>query len=404
MIRKEVLKEIIESQRDWIQRLDSGIQREILENIRLSPTKAVVISGIRRCGKSTLLKQIMEQQKEFYYLNLEDPRLEGFESKDFTKVQEIFEETYGQSGVYFFDEIQNIPNWETFIRYLIDRKKKIALTGSNASLLSRELGSKLTGRHKRVELYPLSYREFLDMTGKNPSEDTYKEYLHTGGFPEYIKEKDETDLNELLKDVIMRDIATRHSIRNTTILEKIALYLLSHTGNEYSYNSLKHMFHMKAVQSVIDYISYFEDSYLIFTIPRFSYSYKKQQVNPKKAFSIDNGLSKVNTIAFSKDTGKMLENDVFTELRRHNETIFYFQENGECDFLIKEKEKITQAIQVCTRLNEENQDREINGLFEALEMFKLKTGLLLTLDEEDQFERDGKIVLVRPVWKWLAQS
>ncbi len=400
MIKKEDLKEIIKSQRKWITKIESGIERDKKKDVRLSKDFVLVISGIRRCGKSTLLKQILSDQKDFYYLNLEDPKLEDFELKDFTKAKDIFKEHYGKKGVYFFDEIQNISKWETFIRYLVDRKNKVLLTGSNASLLSRELGTKLTGRHRNTELFSFSYKEFLKFFDKNPSKKTYNDFLFKGGFPEFLKTDDETVLNDLLKDVIMRDIAVRFGIKNTSLLEKLGLFLLSNVGKEFSYNSLKKMFKIKSVQSVIDYMSYFEDAYLLFIIPLFSYSYKKQQINPKKVYSIDNGLSKANSVSFSKDKGRMLENNVFLGLRRRHKNIFYFKEKKECDFLIKEKEKITKAFQVCYELNDENQEREIGGLAEALNKFKLKQGIILTFDQEDEFNIKNKKIIVKPVWKW----
>lgn len=402
MIRKDKLQKVIKSQREWIKKLDSGVKREILPDIKLSSSRALVISGIRRCGKSTLLKQILGKQKEFYYLNLEDPRLEGFELEDFDKAREIFKNLYSK-GVYFFDEIQNVKGWETFIRFLVDRNEKVVITGSNASLLSRELGSKLTGRHKQIELFPFSYREFLDFYNLKPSQKSFKKFSYKGGFPEYLKEDDETYLNELLKDVIMRDIAVRYGIKNASILEKIAIHLLSHIGKEFSYNSLKSMFKIKSVQSIIDHISYFKDSYLLFTIPIFSYSYKKQQVNPKKVYSIDNGFSYANTVSFSEDKGKILENSVFLELRKNYKDIFYFQKDNECDFVIKEKEKITKAFQVCYKLTDENQEREIDGLLEAMEKFDLKEGYILTYNQKDEFNKNNKKIIVKPVWKWLTK-
>ena len=404
MIRKDILKEVAESQRKWILEFEQGIKREKFQNIKLKDSFALVISGIRRCGKSTLLSQILKKQNKFYYLNLEDPRLDGFELSDFNKVDEIFKELYGERGIYFFDEIQNIPKWEKFIRSLTDNKEKIVITGSNASLLSRELGTKLTGRHLRIELFPFSYQEFLEFSRLKPSKDSFEKFLFKGGFPEFLKKNDQEILYELLNDVIMRDIAVRFGIKNTGILKKIAIYLISNVGKEFSYNSIKRMFEIKSVQTVIDYISYFEDAYLIFTIPKFSYSYKKQQVNPKKVYSIDNGFSTTNSVSFSKDKGKMLENNVFLELRRRYKEIFYFQENHECDFVIKEKEKVKKVIQVCYELNDENQDREIKGLVEAMKEFKLKEGLILTNNQDDEIYVKGEKIIIKPVWKWLLNK
>jgi len=147
-----------------------------------------------------------------------------------------------------------------------------------------------------------------------------------------------------------------------------------------------------------------EDSYLIFTIPKFSYSYKEQQVNPKKIYSVDNGISHANSVSFSKDKGKMLENNVFLNLRKKYREIFYYQRNKECDFVIKDREKIVQAIQVCYKFSDENQDREIKGLIEAMKEFNLKEGLILTYDQEDKLELGGKKINIIPVWKWLLNG
>ncbi len=404
MISRENLTKVIKSQREWIDSVDKGIIREKFKGEVLKKSFALVISGIRRCGKSTLLNQILKNQKKFYYLNLEDPRIEGFELKDFNNADEIFQKLYGPKGVYFFDEIQNIEKWEKFIRFLVDRKNKVVITGSNASLLSRELGTRLTGRQISYELFPFSFLEFLEFSNQKPSENSYLNYLYKGGFPEFLREDDITILHELLKDVLMRDIVNRFGIKNTAVLKKLAIYLLSNVGKEFSYNSLKKMFEVKSVQSIIDYISYLEDSYLIFTVPKFSYSYKKQQVNPKKIYSIDNGLSYANSVSFSKDKGRMLENQVFLHLRKKYSEMFYFQKNKECDFVVKDREKIIHAIQVCHDLNEEDQDREIKGLLEAMDELNLQKGLILTFNQEDEFKIENKNIIVKPVWKWLLEK
>src|SRR3989344_5163498 len=401
MISKEILKNVITSQREFMDNSEQGTLREKNREIKIVDSFALIITGVRRCGKSTFLNQLLKKQRKGYYLNMEDPRLGGFDFSDFNKVEAIMKESYGEGGVYFFDEIQSIPEWERFIRYLVDKKEKVVLTGSNASILSKELGTKLTGRHLSIELFPFSFKEFLNLKKQEPSINSFEEYLTKGGFPEYIKNENPEILHELLSDIVMKDIAARFGIKNTTILNKIVIYLISNTGKEFSYNSIKKMFEIKSVKSVIDYISFFENAYLVFTIPCFSYSYKKQQINPKKAYSIDNGFSFNNSASFSKDDGKMLENIVFLGLRRNFKEVFYFKETGECDFVIKEKDKITCAIQVCFDLNEENKDREVNGLVAALKRFNLKEGLILTHNQKDEFFAENKKITVKPVWQWL---
>ncbi len=402
MITKDILKEVIVAQRKTLEILDKGTPRE--KDVQIKDSFATIITGVRRCGKSTFLNQLLTKQKKGYYLNLEDPRLDNFELSDFNKAEIIMKELYGEGGVYFFDEIQNINKWEKFIRYLIDKKEKVVVTGSNASLLSKELGMKLTGRHLQAEMFPFSFKEFLIIKKEKPSIKSFEEYLYKGGFPEYIKNENPSILNELLSDVVMKDIAARFGIKNTSILNRLANFLISNIGKEFSYNSIKKTFDIKSVQSVIDYVFYFENAYLIFTIPKFSYSYKKQQVNPKKVYSIDNGFSYNNSVSFSKDKGKMLENAVFLNLRRKFKDIFYFQEKNECDFIIKEKEKIKNAIQVCFDLNEENKNREINGLLAALNEFNLRNGLILTYNQYDEFLIEGKRIVVMPVWKWFLDD
>ncbi len=403
MLSKNNLREIVHLQRKWIEDIDTGIPRTGLEDIKISSNFALIITGIRRSGKSTLLSQVLEKQRNFYFLNLEDPRLEGFELSDFTKIDTIFKEEYGQKGVYFFDEIQNIPKWENFIRFLIDRGEKVVLTGSNASLLSRELGTKLTGRHIDLSLLPFSYQEFLKLKKRKASLNSFDEYFQKGGFPGFLKSGNSETLNILLNDVLMRDIVIRFGIRNSQILRRLAAFMISNVGKKFSFNSIKTNFQIKSVQTVIDYISYFEDSYLIFSVPKFSYSYKKQLVAQKKFYSIDNGLSNINSISFSKDKGRMLENLVFLHLKRRFKEILYYSENYECDFIIKEREKVSSVFQVCYDLNEENKQREINGLLEAMEEFDLDEGMIISFDQEDSYEIKGKKIKVIPAWKWMSE-
>ncbi|MBI4139833.1 ATP-binding protein [Candidatus Woesearchaeota archaeon] len=401
MIPKNILKEVILSQQDMLRVWDQGTIREEESEIHIEDSFALLITGVRRCGKSTLLNQLLKRQKKGYYLNIEDPRLEGFEPSDFLRVDTIMKELYGEGGTYFFDEIQNVKGWEKFVRYLVDKKEKVVITGSNASLLSRELGTKLTGRHLSIELFPFSFKEFLTYHKQKPTREQFNSYIKTGGFPEYIKKKNPSILYELLSDIVLKDIAVRFGIRNTHTLNTLAVYLLSNTGKEYSYNSIKEILHIKSVQSVINYISYFENAYLVFTVPLFHSSYKKQQVNPKKIYSIDTGLSSVNSASFSEDTGRILENAVFLELRRKHKEIFYFKNKNECDFIIKEKGKKNEAIQVCLEIHDDNREREIRGIIEAMTTCEIREGIIITKDQEDELTIEGKNIKIIPAWKWF---
>jgi predicted AAA+ superfamily ATPase len=236
---------------------------------------------------------------------------------------------------------------------------------------------------------------------KKPGFESFNEYFIYGGFPEYLKQKDTRILQELFNDIITRDIIVRHGIRNSKTVKELALYLLSNVGKEYSYTNLKKDFQLGSVNTVISFVSYFEDSYLLFSVPKFEYSYRKQLINPKKIYAIDNGLINSNTVSFSKDDGRLLENSVFIELRRQCKNLFYYRGKNECDFVIEEKRKIAEAYQVCYLLTEDNKTREINGLMEVLNEAKLSEGYILTFNQEDKFVIDGKTIKVIPVWKWM---
>lgn len=404
MILKETLRTIIQIQRMNNATAETGVERELREEIDINLPFALVLSGIRRCGKSTLLQQVMKEAKQYYYFNFEDPRGTGFESSDFQKLDEIFNEEYGSQNHYFFDEIQNIDKWELGVRYLLEQKKHVILTGSNASLLSKELGTRLTGRHLRFELFPFSYSEFLLFLKEKPMIRSFDEYLQKGGFPEFLKTNKSEVLQELLNDLIARDIVVRHKIRSAKTIREMAIFLLTNVGKEFSYTSLKKTFKLGSVNSAISFVSYLEDSYLLFTISKFDYSLKKQAVNPKKIYSIDNGLSNANSGSFSLDSGRMLENAVFLHLRRKHRDIYYFKQKNECDFVIKEKEKGTKAIQVCWELTEDNKERELSGLTEAIESLKLKNGLIITHNQEDIIKVQNKTIHIKPAWKWMAEK
>jgi len=403
VLLKETLKEIVKSQQKDFENLNYGIPRHVTPQINVNLPFAIILSGIRRCGKSTLLRQIMKKNDGKYYFNFEDPRATGFETNDFQKLDEVFREEYGASECYFFDEIQNVQKWEFFVRAQLDKNRHFLITGSNASLLSKELGTKLTGRHLKHELFPFSYSEFLNFTSETLGVQSFATYLHKGGFPEYLKHARIQILQELFNDIIMRDIVVRHKLRSSKSIKEIALFLLSNVGTEFSYNNLAKTFGLGSTNTAVAFVSHLEDSYLLFTVPKFSYSLKKQAVNPKKVYVIDNGLADVNSVSFSSKKGRMLENSVFLDLRRSGKEIFYFKEKGECDFLVKEKNKVAQAIQVCYDLNEDNKGREIGGLVEALETFGLSEGLILTFNQQDNFKIDGKCVAVIPAWRWSRE-
>ncbi|MEI7960919.1 MAG: ATP-binding protein [archaeon] len=400
---KDSIKKVVHAQAKELSSFDFGVERDNLSNLKPLKGVALVLSGVRRCGKSTLMQQIRKNTSKAYYFNFDDPKGVGFEVEDFEKLNQVFIEEFGESDYYFFDEIQNVEKWELFIRKLVDNKKQVVITGSNASLLSKELGTRLTGRHLRTELFPFSFNEFLQYKKQKPSIDSFKNYFEEGGFPEYLSQKKPQLLEELLNDVIARDIVVRQKLRERKTIKELAVYLLSNLGKEFSFNTLKKIFNLGSVNTAISFVSYLEDSYLLFTVERFDYSIKKRLIAPKKVYCVDNGFAATNSVSFSEDKGRMLENIVFLGLKRQNKEMYYFRENNECDFVVRKNTKIVEAMQVCFELTEENKGREIAGLLGALEKFKLNEGLILTYDQEDKLQEMGKTIIVKPVWKWLLE-
>lgn len=392
------------SQKEAFKKAEKIIPRELMSQIKLQNKFAIIISGIQRSGKSTLMKTLAKKIGCFYYLNFEDPRLAGFELNDFERLEEIFGKVYGKSDYFFFDEVQLVDRWEFYIRKLLGQNKFAVITGSNASLLSRELGTKLTGRNLRYELFPFSYSEFLSFLGKTKSLKSFEEYLVDGGFPEYLFLKEPKILQDLLIDTLFRDIAIRHKIRNVKQLHELAVFLITNATKDFSYNNLRKMFNLGSTNSVSKFISFLEESYLVFTLPKFDYSLKKQAVNPKKIYIIDNGFIVQNSKSFSDDYGQLLENLVFISLKSRQNDLFYFREKNECDFLVRAGVKIREAYQVCYKLDDFNKEREINGLMEALEKFNLTEGTILTLNQSDKLKIKDKTILIKPVWEWLIEK
>lgn len=376
-----------------------GTTREYLSHITRKSNHIQVLSGVRRCGKSTLMRQLIKKHgKNIAYFNFEDPRIFNFNLSDFQKLDEIMGKNV---STYFFDEIQNVPSWEIFIRQLHDRGKKVYITGSNASLLSKELGTRLTGRHLRHEIFPFSYVEVLKHKKWKHSLKNFEFYIQNGGFPEYLREENQEVLQLLLKDIVLRDIAVRYGIRNTKLLMDLTLHLISNMGKEITHNKLTKSFQIGSANSVVNYLAWLEDTYLLFYLPRFSYSARSIAVNPRKVYAIDNGFINANSLSFSEDKGRLLENTVYLFLRQQPYNLFYFKENGECDFVLFDKGKCKMAIQVCDSVHDENIKREVNGLTEAMIYFKLKEGFILTKDQKDELVIDKMKIHLVPAHEWM---
>jgi uncharacterized protein len=394
MVSKDTLKEIIADQSKFFTS-DLMIKREI--NIPLGDKRVIIVTGVRRSGKSMLIRKSF--QEDGMYLNFEDPRLVNFDVNDFSKLEDIQEELGYK--VMLLDELQWVEGWEIFARSLHEKGKHLYITGSNASMLSRELGTRLTGRYKQLELFPFSYTEFLELKKMTPGKDSFESYFELGGFPEYLQHQDSEYLRTLLRDIITRDVAVRRNILNEMQLVRLGVFLCSNIGKELSYNRMGQLLEIKSVRTVIDYCDYLEESYLFDLIPLYATSIRKQIANPKKIYAIDPALAVANSISFTKDLGRRLENFVYLQLRRSFTEIYYFKtSSGECDFLVKWNEVLIAAVQVCWKVENDNIQREINGIQEATKSGTLLKSCIITFDQEDTI-RGFELI---PFWKWSQEK
>jgi hypothetical protein len=403
MMQIDFLREIIKHQRKSVAAKGAGMDREKLKALPDLESYALILSGIRRSGKSTLLYQLLQKRyKQALYLNFDDPRLYEFEPGDFFKLDELINDN--EFRVLMFDEIQIVKGWERYVRQKLDEGFKVFVTGSNASLLSRELGTSLTGRHITKELFPFSFSEFCKFHKLEHSVESVKKFMIDGGFPEYQKQKNEEILTHLLEDILIRDIAVRYNIRDVKTLQRLTLFLMANVGNRISGNKLKSNFGISSATTILEYFSYLEQSYLLSFVPMFDYSIKRQNVNPKKVYAIDTGLVNVTTPRFKSDSGHILENMVFLVLRQVSKDVFYYSGVGECDFVVMEKGMISEAVQVCFDLNRDNLKREISGLCEAATKFELREGVIVTLSQTDHFVEDRIDINVLPFHKFAMQK
>jgi uncharacterized protein len=402
MILQAALNQVIETQKANLAQKDPGLKRDALATLPDLTGFVLIVSGIRRCGKSTLLFQLLkERYPQALYLNFEDPRLYEFGPTDFARLDECIKAS--GSSVLFFDEIQILPEWERYVRQKLDEDYKLVITGSNASLLSRELGTRLTGRHITKELFPFSYHEFCSFRGLAYDKLSLLSYLESGGFPEYLKQGIPEILNQLFEDILIRDIAVRYGVRDVKTLQRLAFYLLSNVSKLITGNRLKTLFGIGSTSTVMEFLSHLEYSYLLQFVPKFSYSLRKQIANPRKVYAIDTGLINVNSGSFSEDNDRKFENLVYLHLRQKYREVYYFAEKNECDFVVINNSKLQEAVQVCFGLNADNMTRELDGLVEALTFFNADEGFIVTLDQTDQLEKNGKVIHVVPAHQYLSK-
>lgn len=418
MISKSILGTIAKDQLKEFNALEDSVPRSALPKITsYKGAAAFVIKGIRRCGKSTLLKQMIKSKfpDNFYYFNFDDDRITGFKAEDFQTLMEVLIEIFGRKKNVFFDEIQNIPNWELFINRMLREGYRVFITGSNANLLSKEIGTHLTGRHVDIELYPFSFTEFLKADKIVPPKGFYsteekallskkfKEYFEKGGMPELVVLSNELILTHILNDIIQRDIVNRYNVRKIGELKMVIKFLIANAANLITYRSIKNNFEINSANTVQKYVEYAEETYIVFTVKKFDKKTKQFDKNPKKIYCIDNGIITKNTQTINEKKGAMLENLIAIHLKRLDEEFFYFKGKygTEVDFVIPRKKIV---IQACYELTEKNKKREIRGLLEAMEQTKATRGLILTYDQERGNIEEGKEITIKPAWQWLLES
>lgn len=283
--------------------------------------------------------------------------------------------------------------------------RRVCVTGSNASLLGCELGSKLTGRHLSHEVYPFSYREFLKFTRQQPSAASLEDHLRRGGFAGALRAgpgPGDVLLRQLLRDVVHRDIVTRHSLRSARPLMTLALHLLAHPGQPLSLQALAKGLGLPSVAQAGRLVEYLQDSWLVLALPRFSSSFRRRVTSPPKYYAVDTGLAAASSPNPTPDLGRKLENAVLLSLRRRGASPAFAAapHEWECDFVTEDL-----AIQCCARLTPENRERELRGLSQAADLpgagSRGRDLVIVTLDQQDSLTEDGRRIRVIPAWKWL---
>lgn len=382
----------------------------------LAHPNIVAIMGIRRAGKS-VFSHFLGRDWNFAYINFDDERLRGVTADDLDSILEAFYVLYGDPELVILDEIQDIQGWELFANRL-RRTKRVIVTGSNSSLLSGELSTKLTGRYVEFTLYPFSFKEYLEISGiavqqvyttkeKAAVMKALEGYLHFGGFPE-VKTVGPAIIRAIYDGVITKDILLRWGIKKKDDLRKLAKFLVSNYGGEITYTRLAGNIGIRQVSTVSDWISHLEEVFLIMVVERFSYKLKQQFRAPKKVYCVDNGI--VHMIGFSptESIGRLMENAVAVELHRRKALgqgieIYYWKDHQqrEVDFVLKDNSGVKELIQVTLASgSDEIRGRETEALVRASKALRCSNMTIITSDYEGKIGGANCI----PVWKWLLSG
>jgi predicted AAA+ superfamily ATPase len=377
---------------------------------------ALALIGVRRCGKTFLSLEVARSRyKHILYFNCEDPIVTLFNDvRIFDEIISVFSEQFGgPPDCIIFDEIQNVTNWERWVRKTVDTNRwPLIVTGSSAKLLSSEISTSIAGRCIEHRVWPLSYREFLQFNKiADPSALAHlaamQNYMKWGGFPAAVLEKEpilrKIILDQYMNDILLKDVAERHQIRSMPMLSQLLVYAYSNISSDFSYNAVQRAFGINTA-TVQDYCGFLNDAFVLFEVCRFHRNLKVQARDTKKIYAIDPGLRRTRSRSPSEDSGKVAENLVYIELRRRGQTIYYYKNRGEVDFLTTDESgKPLQAIQVCYSNMEspETYRREVDSLWECLEDLKLEEGLLLSLSREEVIKKRGMSIRIVPLYKFL---
>lgn len=427
----ETIKEIILNFQEIM--LETGTARNLA--IEPVPGKASICIGVRRSGKSTYMFQIMQRlqnnglnRQNILYLNFFDDRLHGLHFDGLGLILEAYFSLYPEKKnvekiFCFFDEIQMIPGWESFIDRLMRTEKcEVYLTGSSATMLSKEIATQMRGRALSWEMFPFSFREFLDCKNIESAgpystkkrlllQKAFDEYWDTGGFPEVIGLTKHLRIRihqEYFHAILFRDLIERHDVSHPKAVSDLAHWLANNSASLYSINNLtgylKSLGHKVSKSQVSDYLAWFEDAYFFFTLKIFDASLARSNTNPKKIYCIDHALVTSVASGILVNAGHLLENLVFTALRRFSSHIFYYKTKSgrEIDFIVQASDRTYQLIQVCESIaNPETKKREILALSDAMTELNLESSMMITRNDEERLDINGKVIEVIAIWRFL---
>ena len=385
--------------------LDLGMPRDDLAGLPSQKHFATIVTGVRRSGKSTLLRQWVHSLKvKVVSVLFDDLRLMNFSSQDFVLLGKILSKRKAEAVV--LDEVQDIDGWELFVNGLLNQGVQVFVTGSNAKMLSRELGTKLTGRHLDFHLDPFSYLEFLRFKNLPNTPDSFLDYLRVGGFPAYVESENRQVLAELFNDIIYRDIIVRYRLANTAPIKQLAGYLLSHIGTRLAPSRLKDAIQVQSAKTVLEYFDHLTECCMICRLEQFADSPKARMLAPKKVYACDTALASLFEHGINQNLGHKLENVLFWHLKKQAKDLTYYRDDKEreCDFVLEKNDGSFSLVQACYELTDDNRVRELNGLVAAAKRFGLRQGVIVTQQQSDLAIHDGCEVLIVPANEYLADN